>query len=385
MSLNVRASLALLFDRGDFDDSILSISRPNNATRVDEQGKIQVAPADTPRFDYDPVTGELKGLLIEESRTNYIVNSENFQTWTRGTNTTVTPSAALSPDGTMNATRLIHSAPSSSWLYTLNEISGITTGEKVTLSLYVKAVSVGIDDQVYIKFRYSNNSYIHQAQFTATGEWQRISATFTLDASYDTSGGMWIDNGSSSLLDAYIWGAQIERGSFPTSYIPTSGASATRSADDCDITGANFTDFYNHDEGTLITEFDVDSLGVDKSGVTIDSGANTNRIIHSLGYSGADVGAVSIRDGANNTLNITAIVGTYKVGSTHLAGSFKAFVNGSLLGEHLVDPPNSLNNLKVGRSTTNTSYLNGHIKRVIYFPKALSDSLMEKLTSELTF
>ena len=52
----------------------------------------------------------------------------------------------------------------------------------------------------------------------------------------------------------FIWGAQLEQGSFPTSYIKTSGASATRSADNASITGENFSSWYRQDEGSLYSE-----------------------------------------------------------------------------------------------------------------------------------
>ena len=57
-------------------------------------------------------------------------------------------------------------------------------------------------------------------------------------------------------MEQYIWGAQLEQGAFPTSYIPTSGSTVTRAADNAKITGTNFTDFYNQTEGTILQNLD---------------------------------------------------------------------------------------------------------------------------------
>ena len=54
--------------------------------------------------------------------------------------------------------------------------------------------------------------------------------------------------------DFYVWGAQIEEGSFATSYIPTASSSVTRAADVAEITGTNFSSFYNQSEGTVFAE-----------------------------------------------------------------------------------------------------------------------------------
>lgn len=74
------------------------------ATRVNSIGRIEALPADTPRFDYDSVTGVCKGLLIEEARTNGIRNSSNISSadWTRN-NISVSLSETQSPDGSNNA------------------------------------------------------------------------------------------------------------------------------------------------------------------------------------------------------------------------------------------------------------------------------------------
>jgi len=65
----------------------------------------------------------------------------------------------------------------------------------------------------------------------------------------------------------YLWGAQFETGSYPTSYIPSAGSQGirwadqsssievTRVADEASITGTNFSSWYNQNEGSLMLQF----------------------------------------------------------------------------------------------------------------------------------
>jgi hypothetical protein len=57
----------------------------------------------------------------------------------------------------------------------------------------------------------------------------------------------------------FAWGAQVEAGSFPTSYIPTTTGTLARSADVCSISGGNFNNFYNQSEGTLFADLSSES------------------------------------------------------------------------------------------------------------------------------
>ncbi|MCP4789420.1 MAG: hypothetical protein GY881_04195, partial [Gammaproteobacteria bacterium] len=82
-------------------DPRITFTRSSVGTYVDENGIIQTAVDDQPRFDHDPATGESLGLLIEESRTNLLTYSEQFDQWDKGNNTTITPNAATAPDGSM--------------------------------------------------------------------------------------------------------------------------------------------------------------------------------------------------------------------------------------------------------------------------------------------
>ena len=170
----------------------------------------------TPRFDYSN-GASCPSLLLEPSRTQLVRQSEYFQSshWTKDSNTTLTTNAAISPDGSQNATRF-ESSSAVSGMFSYGVV-----GNK-TISIYIKAGDTG-------NIGKSMRLYTTEAagDFVLTNDWQRISLTgnaSNLFALYPSAA-----NGFTS---AFIWGAQGEAASYPTSYIPNhSGGTITRAAE----------------------------------------------------------------------------------------------------------------------------------------------------------
>ncbi|WP_156920677.1 phage head spike fiber domain-containing protein [Fundidesulfovibrio putealis] len=94
---------------------LLSYTRASSATVTDSTGKLRIVGNNKPRYDHDPLTGICKGLLIEEQRTNLLYPSEDFSNaaWTK-TRATITANAAVAPDGTMTADKLVEDTTASS-------------------------------------------------------------------------------------------------------------------------------------------------------------------------------------------------------------------------------------------------------------------------------
>ena len=105
---NTRPSLNLNFARSKTLDPRISFIRIQTgneaASYVDESGIIRYTSADEPRFDHDPITGECLGLLVEDLRANYMVNSNDFPS--TNTNADANTTETISPDGNYNATKL---------------------------------------------------------------------------------------------------------------------------------------------------------------------------------------------------------------------------------------------------------------------------------------
>ena len=264
-----------------------TFTRASTATFVGSDGLIQSAAINEARFDHDPVTLACKGLLIEEARTNALQHSSNFKNttssnyWQNLSATTVTVDQIASPDGGLNADLL---ATSTASFDCFTRRVGIFAGStQYTYSIFLKQgpsgyryvglyIGVGINSTKFPFFDFNNPTTVQIPSGTMVGTidstrvdaypdgWYRVSVAFTTAATpVNAHCGVYISQSNGDLpgssvagLDAYIWGIQLEAGSFPTSYIPTTTAALTRSADVCSITGGDFTSFYNQSEGTLL-------------------------------------------------------------------------------------------------------------------------------------
>jgi hypothetical protein len=231
-------------------NNLITFSRTSIGTFVGSNGLIQTAASGVPRFDHNPATGESLGLLVEEARTNLTLQSSNIGSgvseW--ASSVIVSYNAAIAPDGTMTAVQARSTNYSG-----LKQSIALTNGITYTVSVWLKAkpgvtynnvVTVGAN--VYGSTNYASS-------LNSNSEWFRATHVFTatgtsvLDIFFGRN-----DNGNTTSLDFYAWGPQVEVGSFPTSYIPTTTATVTRAADIASITGANFSSWYNNTEGTVL-------------------------------------------------------------------------------------------------------------------------------------
>ena len=204
-------------------------------------------------------------LLTQPQSTNLVTYSEDFSDayWTVASSNITTVFGQSSPDGTLNATRITATAGSPS---RLRGQSTITSGVSTTVSLYIKRVS---GSGIVSFFNANGGSAV---SLPITNEWERYSVSVV---STSTTGSFILDIATDGdIID--VWGAQLEQLSYATSYIPTSGASATRLEDV--ITGAGSTSSINSEEGVLYFEgASFVDIGND-SEITISDGTTNNRV-----------------------------------------------------------------------------------------------------------
>jgi hypothetical protein len=216
--------MALDFTTGVLDPRVTVARLLDTATRVNSSGLIEIVNANLPRFDYDPVTLAAKGLLIEESRANKLLQSNFAASWSSTGSPTVTLNAAVSPDGTTNATQ-ITSSPGGVFRAVFQDVA--TTAAAHTFSIYLKSAT-GTNQTMRI---WADTSPSLSAAITVTPQWQRFTVSGTTNTTARVQIGV---DGSANAFDVYAYGAQLETGAFATSYIPTTTTSLTRNADRCE-------------------------------------------------------------------------------------------------------------------------------------------------------
>jgi hypothetical protein len=268
-------------------DPRITFTRTSSATFMGRDGLVKIAPANSARFDhrYNSTTGEVEslGLLVEESRSNLVLRSEEFDnaSWTKS-RTSINANVASSPTGTATADALIEDT-SASLTHLVRADVTVAANTTYTVSIFAKAFSrtrFRLDfsdastsaDTIFAVFDLSTKTVVSSGfggngTFTSASVieyqdgWSRCVLTGKFNNT-DTDGRVliYLDNGSNIFYTGdgtsgiYIWGAQLEVGAFPTSYIPTTATTATRTADNASITGSNFTEWYNQSEGTVYAD-----------------------------------------------------------------------------------------------------------------------------------
>ena len=301
--------------------------------------------ADVPRLDYSG--GSCPSLLLEPQRTNGLLHSEYFDSYSKGNILSITTNATTSPEGVVNASKLIPNTTNAEHIIYKSGMGGGATAN--TQSIYAKA---GGYNFLIIRFdlptsrawfNLSNGTIATlSAGVTATIEdagngWYRCSATVTTSSYGNAVIGLsqtdgvytFAGNGTDGI---YIYGWQSEaNASYPTSLIPTYGTTVTRLADDMDTTFG--TPFGTDGSVTFFLELDAAPLSAANS-----TGANFAQDFVStdfIAYNHSSAGLHRIRVNANGSAYyITTSIfqdEPIKIAAVTTASSFSVYANGQLI------------------------------------------------------
>jgi hypothetical protein len=368
---------------------------------------LQSAADNVARFDHNPITGESLGLLIEEQRTNLFTYSDDFANaaWAKS-NSSIDSNVIVAPDGTLTGDRLIENTINAEHFASQNFT--FVSGTSYSWSVFVKPAGRTL---VHLRagntttfppraiFDVSAGTVTSNPSGTATIQnvgngWYRCTISGAAGASSFTS--IRIQLVSTGTTDSYtgddysgvfIWGAQFEAGAFPTSYIPTTTAQVTRSADAASMTGANFSSWYRQDRGTVYNEFVLNGLGADRNLLAISDGTANNsyafytQSANSRFRSDVTVGGASQAALLYTAAGAPAASTPYKMSLAYAVNAFAFVMNGNAAQTDSIGTIPVVSEMKIGVGAVGSLPLNGTIKKISFYPEKLSDAQLQALTS----
>jgi hypothetical protein len=378
---------------------LVTFTRASSGTYVGSDGLIKTAATNEPRFDHNPTTGESLGLLVEEARTNLLLQSNQFDsTWTN-TNSSETAASGTAPDGTNTAWELKDTLDVVVTSHQVNQTISFTSGISYTFTCWMKAgtltqggfvlptaaFSSGINCRINLLTGsvLSSSATLAASTTLYPNGWVRVTAVATATATAGGSAAIRIMDGATSYIGTgngtiLIWGAQLETGAFATSYIPTTTATVTRAADVASITGSNFSSWYQGNTGTLF--FEGANPASSTTAFAVSDGSTNNRLQMD---SGTNTRVARVVSGgttqANNSLTYTFGV-SQKFGMSYTTDAIN-FANAGVLGtEDTSATIPTVDQLRIGANPTGANPLNNTIKRLTYWPTRLNNTTLQQLT-----
>ena len=356
---------------------------------VKYQPVLRSAPANYPRFDHDPATGESKGLLIEEARTNYAPFSTPNSSWAQASQM-ISPNYAIAPDGTHTAAFIHESATSIQQLAYTNAGNILTSGSTYTYSVYVKAYthdtfemhSYGDSSKTFYLSSPSNSS---DSTMTHVGNdwyrctWTRTKSNITGSFYLGFSGSSYAGDPNKGLL---FWGAQLELGTFATSLIPTVGSTNTRSLDELADYSIQTSGWFSSYQGTMFADYTLfgSYTGSPYPRIQITTIVGSRTSIEMMHY-GGNVQHNFFLDNSLK-LNQSRSVAVNNRISSAMSWDFNqslasSAINGTASNATINGVPHQLDRLYLG-----TSGWNGHIRKFAFYRDHFSNAELVALTEE---
>jgi hypothetical protein len=389
----------------------ITFTRASGATFFDANGVLQTAANDAPRFDHDPVTGESRGLLIEESRTNSIRNSQADGAVVGASGTLPTNwitnlltgiSREVVATGTVNGFSYIdikfsgtNTSGAGGFLQIHPEALGqvvAASGQSWSASIYIALIAGTFSGTTSPLWRMverdAATTAISGAVSTtdisaANATLSRVSVSRTLNGAGTervTSQLIWtVANGATVDFTLRIAAPQLELGAFPTSYIPTTSAAATRAADSAVVTP--ISSFYNQVEGTLFAEASLPLSPSNAFAADFYTGVENRIGIYRLQSSANMAAFVMISNVGQASLVNTVSSQPTKTALAFKTDDFALTTNGGTIATDSLGTLPAATSIRVGARADGGQAANGHIRKIAYWPKRLSDALLQQLTT----
>ena len=345
-----------------------------------------------------------KGLLIEDTRNNVLLQSQTMATapWIPF-QSSVTADATVAPDGTITADKLVEDTTASSTHFHQQIVT--LTASVHTFSIYAKAAE-RTQTSIFVPTGAFADATFRTALFDLTGAGTVLSVTASATASIEALAGGWYrcilnvpatlavaaniqygllvagnptytGNGTSGL---FLWGAQVEAAATHSSYITTTTVTATRQADVANVSSPGvvyplslFVEFTRAVDTGLGAEcyFNVDAGGNDRFRLNINSSDQ--------GASFANAGGVT--QFSDQVAGAIALDTVTKI-AARVAANDARMARGGTLGtlDNTVTVPAAPTAIVFG-ADAGSNFGFGYVRRAAIFNTALTDASLQRATT----
>ena len=371
----------------------MTFSRGSEATRVREDGLIETVDSNIPRLDW--LNSNCPSLLLEPQRLNSIIQSQDLSTsWSVFNGGSILSNEIIAPNGKLEADELITNGTGFSFVKPTTNPT-ISTGDN-TFTIFAKK---GTSDELWLRLDYGTTIYNRKFNLTtqtiSTGfdntanipneesiedygnGWYRLRITDNADTTSFEPRIYVVDATSNNGDSVYLFGAQIEQGSYPTSYIKTEAITVTRLKDEC-LNGGD-SDLFDITEGSFFVDVLPYNAGL-VSTISLSNNSTSQRILIQFQSNGTQVRLFS-SGGVSNYQTITfnqrnKILVTFKL------NEYKFYINGVLVStDTSATVPTSLDRLNFSNSTANSDFFQGEVNDTRVYNIVLTEAEAIKLTT----
>jgi len=363
-----------------------------------------------PRLTYQNGGGGCPSLLLEKQSTNLITYSEQMDNgaYGKGDGIAITANATTSPDGTQNADKIYtNTTTNGDHYFNRNPFTTISSSTAYTYSIFAKkgefkyiSVESTIQGNSYKSAIIDlNNGTIDSSDYAVTPKvedygngWYRISVFGTSGASQtsadtyiivmnDSKNRFYTGNGVNGI---FTWGWQLEASSYPTSYIPTTSASATRVADACFKTG--ISSLFGTNQGTFFLDFVY--IGQRESSSSFPYifdilNASLTRLIMYGSATNVGYDTYDLWDSSNFVLgNINLYYNTrYKLAVKYSSSGVVCYLNGTLAVNSTASFNPQMSGFYLARRYSDTEINSLKVNQNLLFPTTLTNAELASLTT----
>jgi hypothetical protein len=370
---------------------IVTFTRASTATYFNSAGTLTSAAVNEARFDYNPSTLAAQGLLIEEARTNLLLQSgwagatsgspgAAPTSWTLGFGTgTVTTVVSSTAGPIASAVRFDYDNTERVFF---DQAITVTSGTQYAFSIYVEALSGAVAGDVLTVTNGTTSGTVNTFVTSPS-----VTGRYTLLFTANGNGTVFLRAGAGTTAALGGTGSitlsrpQCEAGAFSTSYIPTTTTALTRAADVASVN--TLSPWYNSVEGTLYGEFtrgytgnfkDFTSPAIITNNLT---GANANSIgsVTTNGVNQQLYNSMVVNNVEQLTYQQELAQTTNKSALAYKTNDTQQFTNGvAEAADTSCTVPTSVSQMNIGAGNINIVFINSWIRRVTYYPRRLSQA-----------